>query len=137
MVPSPANYSPKASQSGLTLIEVLIALAIVGIAMTAVIKAASQHIRSVTYLQNKTMAMWVGQQVLNEQRAGLLNMGESSGNQKLMTTLFGHDWYWQVKDDETANPHINKVMVKVFANENAEEEDVPLITLESYRYHEK
>ncbi len=56
---------------GLTLIEVLIALAIVGIAMTAIIKATSQNIRSTAYLQNKLIAMWVGQQVSNEMLAGI------------------------------------------------------------------
>jgi general secretion pathway protein I len=136
MVPLLANASPKA-EHGFTLIEVLIALAIVGIAMTAVIKATSQNIRSVNYLQTKTTALWVGQQVLNQARVGLLKVDSSSTNQKLTTSLLGQDWYWQLDEEETPNPQIQKITVKVFANEMTKEEDTPLVTLESYSYDQK
>lgn len=124
-------------QAGLTLIEVLLALAIVGIAMTAVIKAASQNIKSTAYLQNKTIAMWVGQQVINEVRAGLIELDSSSRNQKLTTDMFGHDWYWQMEQSETPNKNIKKITVSVFENEASKEEELPIITLVSYRYHEE
>lgn len=136
MALSPVNASPK-NQSGFTLVEVLIALAIVGIAMTAVIKATSQNIRSVSYLQTKTTALWVGQQVLNQARVGLLKVDSTSSNQKLTTELLGQEWYWELEEEETPNPQIKKLIVKVFANETTKEEDAPLVTLESYRYDEK
>ncbi|MBX3709949.1 MAG: type II secretion system minor pseudopilin GspI [Gammaproteobacteria bacterium] len=123
----------KNKQIGLTLIEVLIALAIISIAMTAVIKSASQNINATGYLQNKTLAMLVGQQVINETRVGLLKIGNSSGNQKLTTKMLGQEWYWQLEAEETPNKHIKKITVKVFADEN--EEGSPIITLESYVYH--
>lgn len=123
-------------QAGLTLIEVLIALAIVGIAMTAVIKAASQNIKSTAYLQNKTAAMWVGLEVINEVRANLIRLDSTSRNQKLTTDMLGHDWYWQLEEDETPNKNIKKMRVKVFENENAKEDDTPVVTLESYHDHE-
>ena len=146
MVVSPVNCCPNnlnhnrltiRKQRGLTLIEVLVALAIVGIAMTAVIKATSQNIKSTHYLQNKTTAMWVGQQVINEVRAGLLHLDKSSRNQKLTTEMLGRDWYWQMDEEETPNKRIKKITVKVFENEDLEESDSAIITLESYRYHEE
>ncbi|VVC75073.1 hypothetical protein AQUSIP_03490 [Aquicella siphonis] len=138
MVVSPANYCLKAAkQAGLTLIEVLIALAIVSIAMTAVIKATSQNINSTGYLQKKTMALWVGQQVLNEIRAGVLKTGGSSGSQKLTTEMLGQEWYWSTEEEETPNPRIKKVRVKVFANEEDEQDETPIMTLESFLYHEQ
>lgn len=124
-------------QSGLTLIEVLIALAIISIAMTAVIKATSQNIHSTSYLQNKTMAMWVGTQVINEARANLLKLDRSSGSQKLTTEMLGKTWYWQTAEEETPNPRIKKITVKVFENEDEEEQAAPTVILESYLYHEE
>jgi general secretion pathway protein I len=126
----------KHAQHGLTLIEVLIALAIISIAMTAVIKATTQNIHSTYYLQKKTLALWVAEEVINESRANLLHIGDSSGNQKLTTEMLGHDWYWHKEEEETPNPNIKKIVVKVYEQDNDVEERSPLITLESYLYHE-
>lgn len=123
-------------QAGLTLIEVLIALAIISIAMTAVIKATSQNINSTGYLQKKTIAMYVGQQAINEVRANVLK-GGSSGNQKLTTEMLGREWLWQTEEEETPNNRIKKIIVKVYENEAQEDEGSPIITLESYVYHEE
>jgi len=131
METSRTKYCPE--ERGLTLIEVLIALAIISIALTAVIKASSQNIRSTTYLQNKTMAMWVGQQVLNEARAGVLKLPNPSDSLKESTSMLGHDWYWDVHQEETPNKHIYLAQVKVYAHED--DEDNALITLETYLPH--
>lgn len=130
------NYclNPSAKrQLGLTLIEVLIALAILGIAMTAVIKATSQNIRSTSYLQNKTIAMWVGQEVLNEARVGIEKLPNGSDSLKQSRMMLGKEWYFSGSQEETPNQHIKKIKVNVFADEN--EESTPLIRLESYVYH--
>jgi general secretion pathway protein I len=126
----------KQTQQGLTLIEVLIALAIVSIAMTAVIKAASQNIKSTAYLQKKTMALWVAEEVINETRAHRLNLGASSGHQRLSTEMLGKDWYWQTNEEATANPRIKKLIVSVYDNERDKEDAAAIITLEGYVYHE-
>jgi general secretion pathway protein I len=129
---SQINHYPE-KISGLTLIEVLVALAIISVAMTAVIKASSQNIRSTAYLQNKTIAMWVGQQVLNEARAGVLKLPNPPDSVKETTAMLGHDWYWEANQEETPNKRINQIRVKVFAQEG--DEASPLITLETFKYH--
>src|SRR5262245_1110184 len=126
----------KEQQAGLTLIEVLIALAIIGVAMTAVIKATSQNIHSTGYLQAKTEALWIGQEVINEIRGGVLKIGSSSGTQKLTKEVLGQEWLFQTQEEETSNSRIKKIVVKVFADEKAEAEESSTITLESYIYHE-
>lgn len=115
--------------SGLTLIEVLIALAIVSIAMTAIIKATSQNILGTQHLQNKTIAMWVGEQVLNEARVGILRL--SSDQQTQTTTMLGQDWPWQASQEQTPNPRIKKMSVDVFAPGT---EENPLISLDTFVY---
>lgn len=119
---------------GLTLIEVLIALAIIGIALTAVIKSTSQNIRGTSYLQNKTIAMWVAQQVLNEARVGVLKL-DGDEKQKQSTEMLGHEWYWQASQEETPNKNIKKITVNVYPNENEDDEESPIVSMASYVYH--
>jgi general secretion pathway protein I len=123
------------TQSGLTLIEVLIALAIVAIAMTAVIKATGQNIRGTTYLQDKTIAMWVGQQVLNEARLGLLSIPPPPDKLKETTTMLGQDWYWRASQEDTHNNHIKKVEVRVYSSDTDDDDAASLISMETYLYH--
>lgn len=122
---------------GFTLIEVLIALAIIGIAMTAVIKATSQNIRSTSYLQDKTMAMWVGQEVLNEARVDVLHLPLAPDNLKEVKQVLGRDWYFTALQEKTPNKNIRKIMVSVYSRSPDSLDDAtPLMTLESFVYHE-
>lgn len=123
---------------GLTLIEVLIALAIIGIAMTAIIKATSQNIRSTAYLQNKTIAMWVGQQVMNEARVGLIKIPNPPDKLNQTTTLLGQQWAWTIDQEETPSKFISKIIVKVYKDQITDDEETsPVITLEGYINHEE
>lgn len=131
MVKSPVNYSHRAQ--GLTLIEVLIALAIIGIALTAVIKATSQSVRHTAYLQNKTIALWVGQEVINEARAHVLKL-PANEHYSATKKMLGQTWYVKAEQDETPNKNIKLLTVKVFDREDEEENAV--ITLESYLNHD-
>lgn len=120
---------------GLTLIEVLIALAIAAIALTAVIKATSQNIRSSGYLETKTQAMWAGQEVLAEARAGVLKLPGLSDKLDGKTRILSRDWYWQASEEETPNKRINKVVVKVFARDESDNDEAsPVITMETFVY---
>jgi general secretion pathway protein I len=124
-------------KNGFTLIEVLIALAIISIAMLAIIKTSTENIRGAAYLQDKMAAVWVGQQVLNEVRAGLYNQSLNEADKiKRTTTLLGKKWPWQLQEESTPNPRIQKVSINVFApgQEADEDENSSLIYLESYVY---
>lgn len=128
------------NERGMTLIEVLIALAIVGIAMTAVIKATSQHIRGTNYLQNKMTAMWVGELIMNEIRTGVRQLPRPSDKLKGHTKMLHKEWYWQAECEETPNKRIKQIAVSVYEHENEakeEEDPVALIHLESYIYDAK
>lgn len=134
MATSQINYCHN-KECGLTLIEVLIALAIIAIALTAVIKATTQNIRSTSYLQEKMIALWVGEQVLNEARVGVLPLPDDDENIKEKTSMLGFEWYWQAQKIATPNMHIKKIEVNVFAHEIEEdEEQSPIIHLETYVY---
>ena len=123
-------------ERGLTLIEVLIAVAIISIAMTAIIKATSQNIRSTSYLQNKTIALWVAKQVLNEARVGVSVPPFAPAKAQKQVQALGKDWHWVAYQTRTANIHIVKLTVKVYEQEPDDEEATPIIELESYINHE-
>lgn len=108
----------------------LIALAVVGIAMTAAIQATSQNILATAYLEKKMVASWVGMQALNEIRLGLIPL--SGDRIEKHTTMLDADWYWQANIEATANNHIQKLFVNVSQHEDRSK---PLATFESYIYN--
>jgi general secretion pathway protein I len=118
---------------GFTLIEVLIALAILSIALTAIIKSTSQNIRDTTYIQNKNIANWVGSQVINEVRAGILVLPTPPDNLEQTTEMLGQSWRWQANLIATPNPQIMEIHVAVFKKSS----DAKLISLVSYLYAAK
>lgn len=116
------------NQAGLTLIEVLIALAIVAIAMTAIIQNTSQNIQGTTYLQEKTVAAWVALEVMNQARIGLLSVPEDPAKLEQETTMFGQTWFWEAYEKGTPNERIKEVEVDV----SKVKEGSPLASLIGY-----
>lgn len=117
------------NSKGFTLIEVLIALAIISIALTAIIKATSQNIKNNIYLQEKTIANWVGTEIMNEATIGLLQLPPAPDKRDGDLTMLGKTWHWQAHLVATPNPHIQKITVSVFGtHENV------LMNLESFIY---
>lgn len=114
---------------GFTLIEVLIALVILAIALTAIIKATSQNIRDTAYLQNKTIASWVGTEVINEARIGLIQLPLESENEQ-ETDVLGRKWIWRGKLVSTPNPQIKKISVDVYSSQSNKK----ITHLESFLY---
>lgn len=122
--------------AGLTLIEVLVALAIISIALTAVIKATSQNILGTGYLQNKTIALWVGKEVMSNAQLGLLKLPEDDSEGEVTTiNMLGQDWYVRAAEDATPNARIKKIRVRVYEHEPEDEETSALADLDGYRYH--
>lgn len=101
-------------QAGLTLLEVLVALVILAVALTAIIKATAENIRATTYLQEKTLATWVGLNALNKARLELIQLPEAPEHQDNTEIVLGQEWEWQGFIKKTANPHIREVHVQIF-----------------------
>jgi general secretion pathway protein I len=101
--PSPVNKS-----AGFTLIEVLIALAILSISLTAIIKSTSQNIKDTIYLQDKTIANWVAMNALNEARLGLTKIPVEPGKLEHEASMLGEQWVSRSYYTSTPNPHIRE-----------------------------
>jgi general secretion pathway protein I len=96
---------------GFTLVEVLVALAIVAIGMAAVIGALSSSASTVAYLRDKTFAQWVAlNQIATLRLSGQMTAtGTSDGN----TDFAGRSWHWRREVIATQVPGVLRIDVKV------------------------
>lgn len=107
------NLYQRNNLRGFTLIEVLIALAILSIALSAAIKVTAQNIRETLYLQEKTIAYWAGLEVLNQARIGILKLPMAPEKLDEKSIMLNTTWTWQAHMTATPNPHIYEIHVDV------------------------
>ena len=96
---------------GFTLIEVLVALAIVAIGMAAVMEALTSSANTAVYLQDKTFAEWVALNRLETVR--LSGAIPTSGTSDDDTDYAGRSWHWQQKVTNTKIRGMVKIEVDV------------------------
>lgn len=98
---------------GFTLVEVLVALAIVSIALLAALRAAGQATNAVGELRLRLFAGWVAENRLAEHRArgDWLPLGIGRGTQK----QGGVELAWREEVIATPNPAVRRVDVFVSA----------------------
>lgn len=115
------------SANGFTLIEVLIALVIIAIAMTAIIKTVGNNIRTTQYLSDKTLGYWAASNVLNDHLAIIQTVTETSDTGQII--LLNKTVWWSFAIEPTNNGRIKKVIVHIYLNES---KDKPIVSLVSY-----
>ena len=105
------------SRQGFTLVEVLVALAIVSIALMAALRAAGQGTAAVGELRMRLLAGWVAENRLAEHRArgDWLALGIGRGTQSQGGVEF--DW----REEVIATPNSAFRRVDVFVSAPAEE----------------
>jgi general secretion pathway protein I len=103
---------------GFTLLEVLVALAVLAIAMAALIKGGADNARGAAYLRDKTLAQWVAMNVVAEQR--LAAGWPATGTRRGQEEMAGHEWYWELTVAETFDEDIRRLEVAVRATEEKE-----------------
>ncbi len=99
--------------AGFTLIEVLVALAIVSIALLAAMRAASMGTSSVDDLRARLLAGWVAENLLAEQhaRGDWLPLGIQRGKEREGGVMFT----WREEVIGTPNSAFRRVDVYVYA----------------------
>jgi general secretion pathway protein I len=106
---------------GFTLVEVMVALAVVAVALPALLFSLHQQIDGTAYLRDKSIAHMVAANKLTEIRLlsrarGQLLKGEDEGS----TEMAGRQWSWQLNSTESELPKFYRVEIKVFPAEVAE-----------------
>lgn len=95
---------------GFTLIELLIAMAVFATAGAAVMKTASEHMNSISHLENMTFAAYVAENQLN---AVLLEKGWPLKNEQQTVEFANRSWLWQQEIKKTPDTNFSAVVVKV------------------------
>ncbi len=96
---------------GFTLVEVLVALVIVGLGMAALLGTLNSAASTAGYLQDKTLAEWVALNQVSKVR--LSSQGPSKGNSDGEVDYAGRKWKWTQNVDDMPIPGILKIEVKV------------------------
>ena len=88
------------SAHGFTLIEVLVALAIVAIGMAAVLSTLTSSASTVIYMKDRTVAQWIALNHIAEQR--LQGQVPALGNTDGDLDYAGSKWHWRQETVATA-----------------------------------
>lgn len=117
MIHPPAHHRPVGSSpaakrvQGFTLLEVLIALAVLAIALAALIQSAGGYAANEAYLRDRTTAQWVAHDVLTQWQ--LKNDWPSVGEQHGTREFDGRTWDWKVKITQTPDQDLRRLDVTV------------------------
>jgi general secretion pathway protein I len=121
-------------QQGFTLIEVMVALMIIGIALPALMFQLGTQLDGTQVINNRTQAAWVAQDQLAllqlRQAAGeTLSAGEWQGE-----VLYGdRQWYWQRRAESTPAPGLLRHTIRVADDEQALlSADTALVSVDAY-----
>ena len=104
--------------AGFTLIEVLVALAVLAIALGALIRGGTSTAANAAYLSDKTFAHWVGLNLIAEQQ--LEASWPAVGKRKGDTELAGREWNWERSVESTEDGDMRRLTVQVGRREIAD-----------------
>lgn len=106
---------------GFSLIEALVALAILAIASVGLMRTVEAHIDSTRALERRATAMWVAENRLAEIAI------DGKIDAKSETEMLGQQWRIAVTATKTDDPEILKIRIQVFGSEAT-----PLASLDGF-----
>ncbi len=115
----------RARAAGFTLLEVMVAVAVLGIAMAAVIRASAEMTGNAHHLEERTFAQWVAGNVLAEHQAQRFWDSEGREGQQAMGPT---DWHWRLEVTTTPNPDFRRLDVHVHRDPDADDPPVATMT---------
>lgn len=111
---------------GFTLIEVLVALIIVGLGMLAVIRAVTQTVNNTDYLRQKTIAHWVAMNKLTEVR--LANSKPSNDDSNGDVDMAGITWHWRMRVVSTDVASLQRIDIHVAPKDAGEKASIDSVS---------
>ncbi|MFP4560582.1 MAG: type II secretion system minor pseudopilin GspI [Thiohalorhabdus sp.] len=118
--------APSRRDAGFTLVEVLVALAVVAFALAALWKGLSQGIVVSQSLPDRLMARWVAENrvVLHQARKDWPETRTYEGSSE----MGGREWYWREEVQETEEEALRRISVEV----GPAEDERDLVSLEGF-----
>jgi general secretion pathway protein I len=96
-------------QSGFSLIEVLVALLILGLVLGATSQLVGSTLNNVSVLEANTMGSWVALNQISLAQLNKTGEGELSGE----TQMAGRTWYWRQTVKPTPENELLEIVVEV------------------------
>jgi general secretion pathway protein I len=112
------------SSRGFTLLEILVALAVLSLVAATAIKTSGNAINNVLYLKQQTMAHWVAMNKAAELE--LTEQWQDANTRTGVETLADGQWPWAITGHDTPDQDMRRFEIAVWANSDAGE---PLSTL--------
>ena len=114
------------SSRGFTLIEILVAVAILAIALAAILAGMARYVDNANYIRQKTIAIWVAHNQLTEMttQPSWPDTGTSNGN----VEMAGLKWKWLAEVKTTPDEHLRRIDINI----QREDSDATLATLSGF-----
>jgi general secretion pathway protein I len=97
------------------LVEVLVALIVVAIGLTALMLAVSGTARTSGYLRDKTLAQWIGLNRLAEVRLNTNKFGPNTDASEV--TFANRTWHFDTRYFDTSFTSMKRVSIRVYAGD--------------------
>lgn len=104
--------SSPASGRGFTLVEVLVALTVVALGLTALMVAVSGTARTSGYLRDKTIAQWIALNRLTQVRLMVNKLGDNQDTGQI--DFAGRKWHYDTRYFDTQFQSMKRVEVRVY-----------------------
>lgn len=100
-------------QRGFTLVEMLVAVAVLAIAMAAILAGMTRYADNTARLRERTVALWVAHNRLTEivLQPAWPDVGKSDGEMQMA----GRKWKWEVEVKKTDDEHLRRVDIHILS----------------------
>jgi general secretion pathway protein I len=102
---------------GFTLIEVLLALAVISISLTALIRATGQDVNYTHLIKERSISHWVAMNGAKMIQLGLIE-SKNEVESTQVTNMLSQKWYWRHKLKATPVATVKQIVITVSKNQS-------------------